>query len=165
MLCFELLAYTLSFSLNETIQNRNQDVCQDSHQHACTSRLEHGSFWSHAAVHLRAPLSQGVLESYVSVTPGSFFNSCFKTEDEPIDSDDSNASILETDVDYDKHKQDSLKKQKDGAGHWKPELASDSEEAVKADRHSHDDPKTLAEKTKRAAEESSKAGTSVRDSM
>lgn len=71
----------------------------------------------------------------------------------------------ETDVDYDKHKQDSLRKQKEGAGHWKPELASDSEEAVKADRHPNDDPKTLQEKTKHAAEESSKSGTSVRDSM
>jgi hypothetical protein len=30
-----------------------------------------------------------------------------------------------------KHKQDQLKKQKDGNGHWKPELASDSEEAVR----------------------------------
>lgn len=29
-----------------------------------------------------------------------------------------------------KHKQDLLQKQKDGKGHWKPELASDSEEAV-----------------------------------
>ncbi|KAK0386849.1 hypothetical protein NLU13_5162 [Sarocladium strictum] len=74
-------------------------------------------------------------------------------------------SSSQTDVDYDKHKQDSLRKQKEGAGHWKPELASDSEEAVKADRHPNDDPKTLQEKTKHAAEESSKSGTSVRDSM
>ena len=29
-----------------------------------------------------------------------------------------------------KHKQDQLQKQKEGKGHWKPELASDSEEAV-----------------------------------
>jgi hypothetical protein len=28
------------------------------------------------------------------------------------------------------HKQDQLKKQKEGKGHWKPELASNSEEAV-----------------------------------
>lgn len=28
------------------------------------------------------------------------------------------------------HKQDQLKKQKEGKGHWKPELASQSEEAV-----------------------------------
>ncbi len=33
-----------------------------------------------------------------------------------------------------RHKQDSLAKQKAGKGHWKPELASDSEESVKADR-------------------------------
>jgi len=32
-------------------------------------------------------------------------------------------------------KQDTLKKQKEGKGHWKPELASESEEAVAADRH------------------------------
>ena len=38
-----------------------------------------------------------------------------------------------------KHKQDSIAKSKEGKGHWKPELASDSEEAVAADRHAHDD--------------------------
>jgi hypothetical protein len=32
--------------------------------------------------------------------------------------------------DPEKHKQDLLKKQKEGKGHWKPELASNSEEAV-----------------------------------
>ncbi|KAF2145649.1 uncharacterized protein K452DRAFT_284012 [Aplosporella prunicola CBS 121167] len=32
------------------------------------------------------------------------------------------------------HKQDQLKKQKQGKGHWKDELASDSESIVKADR-------------------------------
>jgi hypothetical protein len=30
-----------------------------------------------------------------------------------------------------KHKNDMLEKQKAGKGHWKPELASDSEEAVR----------------------------------
>ncbi|PTD08016.1 hypothetical protein HYE67_002671 [Fusarium culmorum] len=74
----------------------------------------------------------------------------------------------ETDVDYEKHKQDSLKKQKEGSGHWKPELASDSEEAVKADRSQTDpqkDIKNLQERTKKAAEETHKAGTSTRDNM
>ncbi|KAF4976553.1 hypothetical protein FZEAL_6787 [Fusarium zealandicum] len=74
----------------------------------------------------------------------------------------------QTDVDYEKHKQDSLDKQKKGTGHWKPELASDSEEAVKADRMPGDpvkDMKNLQEKTKRAAEETAKAGTSMRDNM
>jgi len=33
-----------------------------------------------------------------------------------------------------KHKEDLLRKQKDGTGHWKPELASHSEEIVVADR-------------------------------
>ncbi|KAH8601304.1 hypothetical protein B0O99DRAFT_501660 [Bisporella sp. PMI_857] len=33
-----------------------------------------------------------------------------------------------------KHKQDSVSKSKEGKGHWKPELASDSEEAIAADR-------------------------------
>ncbi|KAK1777901.1 hypothetical protein QBC45DRAFT_329695 [Copromyces sp. CBS 386.78] len=37
---------------------------------------------------------------------------------------------------YEDHKQDSLRKQKEGKGHWKPELASNSEENVKADRMS-----------------------------
>ncbi|WYZ37611.1 hypothetical protein EsH8_II_001117 [Colletotrichum jinshuiense] len=65
---------------------------------------------------------------------------------------------------HDRHKQDSLSKQKQGKGHWKPELASDSEEAIKADRYENSDPKTLQEKTKGHAEEKSKAGTSTSDS-
>ena len=68
--------------------------------------------------------------------------------------------------DPEKHKQDLLTKQKQGKGHWKPELASDSEEAVKADRsEAGTDPKTLQERTKRAAEENAKAGTSMRDGL
>jgi len=60
-----------------------------------------------------------------------------------------------------KHKQDQLKKQKEGKGHWKPELASDSEEAVAADRHEHDDHseegiKGLQQKTAKHAEEKHK---------
>ncbi|CAJ0550433.1 hypothetical protein HG530_000962 [Fusarium avenaceum] len=77
-------------------------------------------------------------------------------------------SSSQTDVDYEKHKQDSLNKQKQGSGHWKPELASDSEEAVKADRSNTDpakDIKNLQERTKKAAEETHKAGTSTRDNM
>lgn len=77
--------------------------------------------------------------------------------------------FIETSVDYDHHKQDSLAKQKKGSGHWKPELASDSEEAVRADRASKENlaekMDALQERTKRAAEETSKAGTSMRDSM
>ncbi|KAH6605016.1 mitochondrial carrier pet8 [Trichoderma cornu-damae] len=73
-------------------------------------------------------------------------------------------------VDYELHKRDSLAKQKKGSGHWKPELASDSEEALMADRasremHPLERIKALQERTKRAAEETSKAGTSVRDGM
>ena len=74
------------------------------------------------------------------------------------------------DPDYEKHKEDSLAKQKQGKAHWKPELASDSEESVKADR-SHGEPsdaesmKRLQERTKQAAEEKSKAGTSMRDGL
>ncbi|KAL9584272.1 MAG: hypothetical protein Q9212_002215 [Teloschistes hypoglaucus] len=34
----------------------------------------------------------------------------------------------------DHHKEDQLKKQKEGKGHWKPELSSNSESAIKADR-------------------------------
>lgn len=64
-----------------------------------------------------------------------------------------------------KHKQDQLTKQKDGKGHWKPELASDSEEAVAADRHQHDDHseeglKDLQKKTAEHAEKKHKHGTS-----
>lgn len=37
-------------------------------------------------------------------------------------------------ADYERHKQDQLAKQKEGKNHWKPELASDSEEAVGCSR-------------------------------
>ncbi|KAI4141858.1 MAG: hypothetical protein LQ340_007515 [Diploschistes diacapsis] len=37
-------------------------------------------------------------------------------------------------AEIEKHKHDSLDKQKDGKGHWKGELASSSEQVVKADR-------------------------------
>ncbi|RDA82417.1 hypothetical protein CP532_5968 [Ophiocordyceps camponoti-leonardi (nom. inval.)] len=76
-------------------------------------------------------------------------------------------SSSQTDVDYDHHKQDSLAKQRQGNAHWKPELASDSEEAVKADRggkHGKEDISRLQERTKKVAEEKAKAGgTSVGD--
>jgi len=66
--------------------------------------------------------------------------------------------------DYEKHKQDSITKSKEGKGHWKPELASDSEEAITADRNGHDSSeqgiKELQNKTKEHAEKKHKAGTS-----
>ncbi|KAI0424635.1 hypothetical protein F5Y09DRAFT_133744 [Xylaria sp. FL1042] len=67
--------------------------------------------------------------------------------------------------DPEKHKQDLLSKQKSGKGHWKPELASDSEAAVKADRTNHEDVATLQNRTKATAEETSKTGTSMRDGL
>ncbi|KKY37435.1 hypothetical protein UCDDA912_g02588 [Diaporthe ampelina] len=67
--------------------------------------------------------------------------------------------------DYEKHKQDSLSKQKTGKGHWKPELASDGEEAVKADRLPEEDISKLQERTKKHAEDKSKSGTSGTDPM
>jgi len=60
-----------------------------------------------------------------------------------------------------RHKQDQFQKQKEGKGHWKPELASNSEEAVAADRqagdHSIDE---LQKKTADHAEKKHKHGTS-----
>ncbi|POS71520.1 hypothetical protein DHEL01_v210091 [Diaporthe helianthi] len=67
--------------------------------------------------------------------------------------------------DYETHKQDSLSKQKAGKGHWKPELASDGEEAVKADRTPDEDISKLQERTKKHAEDKSKSGTSGTDPM
>ncbi|KAI1076521.1 hypothetical protein F5B20DRAFT_319562 [Whalleya microplaca] len=79
------------------------------------------------------------------------------------------SSHANPDHDPEKHKQDLLSKQKSGKGHWKPELASDSEEAVKADRAgagaAAEDVAKLQERTKGAAEETSKAGTSMRDGL
>lgn len=67
--------------------------------------------------------------------------------------------------DPEKHKQDLLAKQKEGKGHWKPELASQSEEAIKADRSGKEDIASLQERTKGHAEESSKKGTSMSDGL
>ncbi|PNY25620.1 Uncharacterized protein TCAP_04443, partial [Tolypocladium capitatum] len=70
-----------------------------------------------------------------------------------------------TAADLDRHKQDSLAKQRRGAGHWKPELASDSEEAVRADRAPPEDVAGMQQRTKLSAEETRRAGTSTRDAM
>jgi len=55
------------------------------------------------------------------------------------------------------HKQDALKKQKDGKGHWKDELASSSESIIKADRGdveaSDDTIKKLQEESAKAAKQ------------
>ncbi|KAK0740300.1 hypothetical protein B0T18DRAFT_431643 [Schizothecium vesticola] len=70
---------------------------------------------------------------------------------------------------YEKHKQDSIAKQKQGKGHWKAELASNSEESIKADRHATSEGlteasiKRLQEETKGRAEETRKHGTSMKD--
>ncbi|KHN97788.1 uncharacterized protein MAM_04177 [Metarhizium album ARSEF 1941] len=74
-------------------------------------------------------------------------------------------SFCQTDVDYEKHKRDSLARQKAGAGEWKPELASDSEEAVRADREPAPPGgiAKLQEQAKRSAEERSRRGTGGRD--
>ncbi|PSS22153.1 hypothetical protein M430DRAFT_34132 [Amorphotheca resinae ATCC 22711] len=58
------------------------------------------------------------------------------------------------------HKQDLLRKQKEGKGHWKPELASNSEEAVKADRSTDQNLDELQRKTAEHAEKKHKHGTS-----
>ncbi|KAF2656524.1 hypothetical protein K491DRAFT_715287 [Lophiostoma macrostomum CBS 122681] len=51
------------------------------------------------------------------------------------------------------HKQDLLQKQKDGKGHWKEQLASDSESIVKADRGEVD---ASAETIKKLQDETAK---------
>lgn len=65
------------------------------------------------------------------------------------------------DNDNEKHKQDQLQKQREGRGHWKPELASNSEEAVAADRQaSNDSIEEMQKKTAEHAEKKHKHGTS-----
>ncbi|KAI1006309.1 hypothetical protein K3495_g1912 [Podosphaera aphanis] len=64
-------------------------------------------------------------------------------------------------ADNERHKQDTLMKQKEGRGHWKPELASDSEEAIMADRnHKGESVEELQKKTADVAEETLQSGTS-----
>lgn len=72
--------------------------------------------------------------------------------------------------DVHRHKDDLINKHKEGKAHWKAELASNSEEAVKADReggkeHTKDHIQSLQERTKHHAERTSKAGTSDGDGM
>jgi hypothetical protein len=61
---------------------------------------------------------------------------------------------LEDSTTQEKHKQDLLSKQKAGKGEWKRELASDSEEAVRAER----DPASIEELQKRTKDEAEKPG-------
>jgi len=68
-------------------------------------------------------------------------------------------SVTRIDIDgqgevNEKHKQDQLAKQKEGKGHWKPELASNSEEAVAADRQAGD--QSIEELQKKTAEHAEK---------
>ncbi|KAL8924568.1 MAG: hypothetical protein Q9172_002602 [Xanthocarpia lactea] len=55
----------------------------------------------------------------------------------------------------DHHKEDQLRKQKEGKGHWKKELSSNSEAAVKADRgeitNAEEDIAALQKETEQAA--------------
>lgn len=92
----------------------------------------------------------------ITQTPRAFLKESSSTDPDPQD--------------YERHKQDSLDKQKKGQGHWKPELASVSEESVKADRSGPQDTseaamKRLQEQTKGRAEETSKNRTSMRDGL
>ncbi|KAK4165025.1 hypothetical protein QBC43DRAFT_316576 [Cladorrhinum sp. PSN259] len=68
---------------------------------------------------------------------------------------------------FEHHKQDQLKKARTPDAHWKPELASNSEENIRADRSNHgsskEDMKKLQEETKSRPEETRKNGTSMRD--
>ncbi|KAI9713083.1 MAG: hypothetical protein M1820_001068 [Bogoriella megaspora] len=50
------------------------------------------------------------------------------------------------------HKQDQLRKQKEGKGHWKDELASDSESIIKADRGEINAEKDTIEKLQKETE-------------
>ncbi|KAG9228400.1 hypothetical protein BJ875DRAFT_477543 [Amylocarpus encephaloides] len=60
-----------------------------------------------------------------------------------------------------KHKQDQLRKQKEGKGHWKPELASDSEEAIQAERnHVDESPEEMQKRTAEHVQKKHKHGTS-----
>jgi len=68
--------------------------------------------------------------------------------------------------DYEKHKQDQLQKQKEGKGHWKPELASNSEEAISADRHHEGESvEDMQKRTADHAEKKHQAGTSQDSGM
>jgi hypothetical protein len=60
-----------------------------------------------------------------------------------------------------------LAKQKKGQGHWKRELVSYSEEVVKAERGptGPEYVSQLQKRTQAIAEETNKAGTSMRDSL
>ncbi|RKF78180.1 hypothetical protein GcC1_058013 [Golovinomyces cichoracearum] len=74
---------------------------------------------------------------------------------------ESNLHDSELASDCERHKQDTIKKQKEGKGHWKPELASNSEEAIAADRSQRDESiEELQKRTAKHAEEKYRSGTS-----
>jgi hypothetical protein len=73
--------------------------------------------------------------------------------------------------DYQKLKDDALRKQQAGKAHWQPELATESEADVKADhapslgRTAAEDIRRLQEKTKDVPQEKERLGTSVGDGL
>ncbi|KAI1328025.1 hypothetical protein F5Y16DRAFT_369862 [Xylariaceae sp. FL0255] len=104
------------------------------------------------------PTASRIAATRAAVIPRSFTGSatCLKHKESGDESHDP-----------EKHKQDLLSKHKDGKGHWKPELASDSEEAIKADR-AHEGKENIADLQKRTqatAEETAKKGTSMHDGL
>ncbi|KAL2170921.1 hypothetical protein VTG60DRAFT_4325 [Thermothelomyces hinnuleus] len=101
-------------------------------------------------------LTSSTARRSLSQTPRAFLKESASTDPNPDD--------------LERHKQDSLEKQKKGQGHWKPELASVSEEIVKADRLGPRESgaaamKRLQEQTKNRAEETSKNRTSMSDGL
>lgn len=73
---------------------------------------------------------------------------------------ESNDDVPDLGSKYEQHKQDQLNKQKEGKNHWKPELASQSEEAINADK-SDKGIDQMKRETKERADRERKSGTTT----
>ncbi|KAJ5558944.1 hypothetical protein N7535_009183 [Penicillium sp. DV-2018c] len=92
---------------------------------------------------IRTSSRQAMRSSFVA--PASTFHTSAARR---LHEDDKNRDNLSEH--YEAHKQENLKRTKEGKGKWTAELASNSEEIVKADRDEYDSPEQLQEKTKDA---------------
>ncbi|CAL8578373.1 hypothetical protein XPA_004162 [Xanthoria parietina] len=94
-------------------------------------------------------ISRASIPRQSSTTTGT---RCFQTSSQRAalsESDHSEHDHEDRKAAIDAHKEDQLNKQKEGKGHWKKELSSNSEAAIKADRDEvHDVDEDIAKLTK-----------------
>ncbi|KAK4696283.1 hypothetical protein P7C71_g1605, partial [Lecanoromycetidae sp. Uapishka_2] len=102
-------------------------------------------------------LTRTLLRSRTALQPASISSRPFHVSSVRAALSESDHNDGERKEMIDHHKDDQLNKQKDGKGHWKKELSSNSESAVKADRQeitdSEHDIENLQKETSQAMED------------